>query len=127
VSSSPPLPVDLAALARRGPIKCLRHDPWSTGEELRDARVFDDASLVITGRLHAALPAVARGVPVQFYGERHWPPDFQGHCWGSVRYTLLTYLGIDLDGTLPAEYPARALRTLDAAWTRWLAKVLGPA
>lgn len=127
LSSSPALQVDVAALAPRERIKLVRHDPGSPGEELRDARVFDRASLVITGRLHAALPAVARGVPVRFYGERHWHPDFQGHCWGRVRYTLLEYLGIDLDGSPEAEYPARQLRALNAGWADWLARVLDPA
>jgi hypothetical protein len=127
VSSSPALQVDLAPLAPPERIRYLRHDPWSRGDELGDARIFDEASLVITGRLHAALPAVARGVRVRFYGEPHWHRDFQGHGWGSVRYTLLDYLGIDRDGNANAEYPDRQLTILRGNCARWLAQVLGPA
>jgi hypothetical protein len=125
VSSSPVLRVDAATLAPAARIRYLQHEPGSAGQELVDAAVFDAASLVITGRLHAVLPAVARGVRVRFYGERHWHPDYQGHDWGRVRYSLLDHLGISPDGDPDRAYPATQVRALRDTCRAWLRVIVG--
>jgi len=70
---------------------------------------------VITSRLHAALPAIARGTKVRFYN----PRLSEAIDCGSNRYSLLEYLGIPLDGREATKYPAdqiTALRQNCAAW-----------
>ncbi len=47
---------------------------------------YGQADLVITGRLHGALPAIRQGTPVIFYGD---PSD--------TRFTLLNFLGLPIN------------------------------
>lgn len=47
------------------------------------AELYAQADLVVTGRLHGVLPAMAHGTPVLFYGDRN-----------DTRFTLLEHLGV---------------------------------
>jgi hypothetical protein len=125
ISSSPP--IELKGPDRPDPHRAryVKHDPWSAGEELRDAGVFEGVSLVLTGRLHGALPAIARGIRVRFYGREQWHDDYRKHLWGNVRYSLLSYLGIDLCGNDNPVYPAATIATLKESYRTWLRTALG--
>jgi hypothetical protein len=125
VSSSPPIRLEDVSRVGTAPVRWLKHDPWSPGEELRDSRVFDGAWRVITGRLHAALPAIARGIPVHFYGRQHWEPDYATPSWGDVRYSLLAHLGVSFDGKAEIPYPANVIRSLRRTCVGWLHGILG--
>ncbi|PYQ22117.1 MAG: hypothetical protein DMF79_06600 [Acidobacteria bacterium] len=120
VSSSPELAVDLAPLLHGRPVRYLRHEAGDRGEDPGGAEAFDGASLVVTGRLHAALPAIGRGVRVRFFGPDRWRADLRAYEWGTVRYTLLRHLGIRLDGAPNPDYPGAAIRRLRSSFTSWL-------
>lgn len=124
VSSSPELAVDLAPLLGGRRVRLLRHEAGEPGEDPAEAGAFDGATLVVTGRLHAALPAIARGVRVRFFGPERWRSDLRAYGWGAVRYTLLRHLGIRLDGAANGDYPGAAIRRLKSSWTSWLARVV---
>ena len=116
VSTSPEIdPTRLQFLAGQR-LRHVQHDPMSTGEELRDFGVFEKARLVVTGRLHAALPAIARGIPVKFYD-----------CWPSahrdIRFQLLDYLGVDRAGNEDIPYPGAKIESLKHAFRNWLRQV----
>jgi hypothetical protein len=123
VSSTPVLGVDVSALAAGAPVRYVKHDASSAGEELKDFSIFDDASLVVTGRLHAALPAITRGIEVRFYDQSYWHADYQSYTPGSIRYTLCDYLGLARDGRPVAIYPAAQLSALHEAYRNWAAVV----
>ena len=122
VSSSPELMLDYSFLDGRR-VRFIKHDSWSRGEELRDSSLFEGASLVITGRLHAALPALARGIRVRFYGQEYWHPDVKPYSWGNMRYSLLQYLKLDLEGNECSAYPAAQIRRLRDNCENWLLQV----
>lgn len=124
VSSSPELAVDLAALLLGRRVRLLRHEAGDPGEDPAEPGAFDGASLVVTGRLHAALPAIARGVRVRFFGPERWRADLRAYGWGAVRYTLLRDLGIRLDGAENRDYPVAAIARLRSSWASWLARVV---
>jgi hypothetical protein len=124
VSSSPELAVDLAPLVRGRRLRLLRHEAGEPGEDPAETGAFDGASLVVTGRLHAALPAIARGVRVRFFGPECWRADLRAYQWGAVRYTLLRHLGIHLDGAENRDYPADAIARLRSSWASWLARAV---
>jgi hypothetical protein len=125
VSSSPELNVDYCKYIGSRRVVYIKHDSSSTGEELEDYSVFAGASLVITGRLHAALPAIARGIRTRFYGPRYWAPYLRDYCWGDIRYSLLEYLGIGFNGDADLPYPIRKLQYLRNDFEQWLAQVIG--
>jgi hypothetical protein len=125
ISSSPRIELSPAERPDPARTRYIKHDPWSAGEELRDFDVFDGASLVLTGRLHGALPAIARGIPVRFYGREQWHDDYRKYSWGDVRYSLLSYLGIDLRGGDNPAYPRAAITTLQENYAAWLHRVFG--
>jgi hypothetical protein len=125
ISSTPPF--DFAQAPQGRTRRYLAHDPASPGENLLADHIFDDASLVITGRLHAALPAIARGIPVRFYDQRHWNVDYRTQQYGSIRYSLLAFLGVPLDGSEIRTYPATQIRALKRNWQAWMDRVISPA
>lgn len=125
VSSSPEIEIDYVNNFRGRRIRYIKHDARSDGEELSDYSLFDDASICLTGRLHAALPAIARGIRTQFYGRQHWHPDYRDCGWGGVRYSLLQYLGVPFDGRDDYAYPGRQLRALKAHFQDWMNQVFG--
>ncbi len=125
LSSSPVLRPECTAGVAKERIRLVSHDARSAGDPLQAFEIFEGASLVITGRLHAALPAVARGIRVRFYGEPYWHQDYRGYPWGSVRYTLLAYLGISADGRDDVAYPSAAVRALKDTHRAWVRKALG--
>lgn len=58
---------------------------WHALESLDQLeRIYSSASVVVTGRLHGALPALAMGIPIVFVTD-HW----------DSRFTLLEWLGIE--------------------------------
>ncbi len=73
-----PYEAKLAALV--GGIRTVKYE--SPGQFMGE---YARADLVITGRLHGALPAVREGTPVIFYGD---PAD--------TRFTLLRFLGLPI-------------------------------
>jgi hypothetical protein len=113
-SSSPALP---AALRADYPsARLIAHDADAPGADLCLPELFDDVSLVITSRLHAALPAIAQGIPVRFFS-----PRLAGSLTcGSNRYTLLEFLNIPLDGSSVGSYPTREIRQLKNNCAAWL-------
>jgi len=64
---------------------------------------YAHADLVVTGRLHGALPAVAHGTPVLFYGDST-----------DTRFTLLEHLGITVYSLSPELAEAAENRALTA-------------
>jgi hypothetical protein len=126
ISSTPPVDwADFGALDGRKR-RYLAHDRVSPGEDLLADRIFDRTSLVITGRLHAALPAIARGIPVRFYDQRHWHVDYRSQQYGSIRYSLLEFLGIPLNGSEARTYPAAQMQGLKQNCHTWIHRVIGP-
>jgi hypothetical protein len=111
----------------RGKRRYLAHDLDSPGERVCADGVFNGAALVVTGRLHAALPAIAKGIPLRFYDQRHWHPDYRSQHYGSIRYTLLELLGIPFDGQQPRDYPGKQMRALKRNWQTWMDRVLARA
>jgi hypothetical protein len=124
ISSSPELHVDYSEFVRGKTIKYIKHDFSSSGNEL-DYSLFAGATLVITGRLHAALPAIARGIRTKFYDPQHWNPYLRDYTWGSTRYSLLEYLGINFDGNDQTPYPIRQIQQLKNNFDQWLVQVFG--
>jgi hypothetical protein len=122
ISSTPPCSFPQLPPGRRR--RYIAHDTASPGDSLLAADIFDDASVVVTARLHAALPAIARGIPVRFYDQRHWDTDYRTQQYGSIRYSLLSSLGIPLDGNEAAAYPAPQIRALKHSWYAWMDRVI---
>jgi hypothetical protein len=60
-------------------VKVLEYSAYNLIKEI------DRSRLVVTGRLHGALPAIARGVPVMFL-----------NTFDDLRFSLLNYIGIEL-------------------------------
>jgi polysaccharide pyruvyl transferase WcaK-like protein len=119
ISSTPPIDLDLSEITSQ--IRYIAHDAKSPGEDILDPELFEGVSLVITARLHAALPAIARGIPVRFFS----PRLFGTLDYGSNRYSLLEYLGIPLDGKAPKKYPREQIHQLKNNCLAWLNSVLG--
>jgi hypothetical protein len=126
ISSTPPIEAAEVGLPR-GKRRYLAHDLDSPGERVCADGLFDGASLVVTGRLHAALPAIAKGIPVRFYDQRHWHPDYRSQHYGSIRYTLLELLGIPFDGREAREYPGKQIRALKHNCQAWMDRVMARA
>src|SRR5262249_39477185 len=105
-------------------VRLLRHEAGEPGEDPAETGAFDGASLVVTGRLHAALPAIARGVRVRFFAPESWRADLCAYPWGARRYTLLSHLGIHLDGAENRDYPGAAIARLKSSWASWLARAI---
>ncbi len=114
--------ISKVALPPGGIVRFVAHDARRPGEDLRRHDLFENASLVVTSRLHGALPAIARGIPVRFFDEGLLR-DAGDH--GSVRYSLLRMLGVPGDGSAPAAFPARGIRTLREQCASWLGRIAG--
>jgi hypothetical protein len=125
ISSTPPIDMAEADWPRRRTHRYLAHDLDSPGEPVTADGIFESASLVITGRLHGALPAIARGIPVRFYDQRNWHPDYRLQHYGSNRYSLLEFFGIPLNGGEAQDYPAAQIRALKRDYRIWVNRVLG--
>lgn len=118
VSSTPEVPRNNLSYGEH--FRYLAHDIGDPGENILSDGVFDHASLVVTSRLHAALPAIARGTKVCFYS-----PRLSGNRdYGSNRYSLLEYLGVPLDGRETAVYPATQLAALRRNCTNWIDRLI---
>lgn len=65
-------------IAQKADIEIFEYSP----EKL--LKLIDESKIVITGRLHAALPAIASGVPVYFL-----------NTFEDIRFSLLNYIGVD--------------------------------
>ena len=86
-------------LAKRWRVSVLVHEPYErkVARLIKGVRLVEfaspeqymgeyrDADLVVTGRLHGALPAVRHGTPVLFYGDP-----------GDTRFSLLSHLGLPI-------------------------------
>lgn len=86
--------------ALQPPFACPRPVRWvnlETAWQLR--QIYRGASLVVTGRVHGALPAIAMGVPVIFFG-----------AYRDSRTSLIDHLGIE---QLPPD-PDPILRRIEA-------------
>jgi hypothetical protein len=94
-------------------VRYISHDVMSAGDNILEDCVFDRANLVITSRLHAALPAISRGVKVKFY----WTD------YGESRFSLLEFLGIPLNGEIPSVYPSTQICTLRRNCVAWIRRV----
>jgi hypothetical protein len=126
ISSTPPLDLEDVEVAPMCKRRFLAHDNSSPGESLLGDRIFQRTSQVITGRLHAALPAIARGIPVRFFDQRHWDSDYRSQQYGSVRYSLLEFLDIPLDGRQAELYPGPQIQVLKHNFRAWIDRVFGP-
>ena len=106
ISSTPPLELEGLNIDQRLQRRYLAHDVDLPGEPLTERGIFRNASVVMTGRLHAALPAIAQGVRVRFFGQHDWHPDYRTQDYGGIRYSLLQHLGIPQDGSYLETYPS---------------------
>jgi hypothetical protein len=95
-------------------VRYISHDTMSSGDDILEDGTFDRANLVITSRLHAALPAISRGIKVKFY----WTD------YGDSRFSLMEFLGIPLNGELPSVYPRMQIRVLRRNCVAWFRRVL---
>jgi hypothetical protein len=123
ISSTPPLELEGLDIDRRLQRRYLAHDADSPGEPLTEPGVFRNASLVMTGRLHAALPAIAQGVRLRFFGQRYWQAGYRSQEYGSIRYSLLQHLGIPLDGSESQIYPTAEIKALKRNCQGWIESV----
>jgi hypothetical protein len=121
VSSTPELDPRLASFSHDAGIRYVSHEASTPGWDLNRPDLFEDVGLVITGRLHLALPAIAQGIPVRFYGPQYWRNEATRHAAGPSRFSLLNHLGQSIHGDMAATYPAeqiREFRTQLHAWFR---------
>ena len=95
-------------------VRYISHDASSPGDNILADRIFEKANLVITSRLHAALPAISKGIKVKVY----WTD------YGESRFSLLEFLGIQLNGELPSVYPRMQIQFLRRNYAIWLRRVL---
>ena len=114
VSSTPNLTGWKSDLLVNRSIRYISHLAGAPGDDLPEDRIFNGASLVITSRVHAALPAIARGIRVKFY-KTHY---------GESRFSLLEFLGIPLNGEMPSIYPRMQIQVLRRNYIAWLRRVL---
>jgi hypothetical protein len=59
--------------------------------------------------------------------QRHWHLDYRTQQYGIIRYSLLSFLGVPLDGSEVRTYPATQIRALKHNWQAWMDRVIGPA
>lgn len=105
-----------------GKAQMISHYDNFIGLDLRLPGLYDSAALVLTTRLHAALPAIARGIPVKFCDLSLYA-GLRGN--GSTRYSLLEYLGIPLNGDRSDlhPYPGLRIRELKEDLALWLSHI----
>jgi hypothetical protein len=117
--SSTPILRELFIEDLPGELRFVSHEFGAPGRDLRTHGLLDAAQLCITGRLHLALPAIARGIPVRFFGPRHWVDERIVRTAGPSRFSLLEFLNISTDGILPKDYPTEQISELRSALQTW--------
>lgn len=120
MSASPALQADAFSPFASNTIKWVRHEPDDPGEDIDSDTLFDDVGAVVTGRLHLALPAIARGLAVRFFGPNYWMNANAGRAAGSTRFSLLEHLGVPTNGRETQVHTDIALSSLADGWRRFL-------
>lgn len=99
--------------------RLVRHEPGVAGMDVRSPHLFQGVSACLTGRLHLALPAIAKGIPVRFFGPEYWADERAAKAAGPTRFSLLRFLGLSLRGEPAAPYPQEELAFIRASFNAW--------
>lgn len=123
-SSTPELDLQEGLYRSVGPARWVRHEPGENGVDIMAPELFDGVRLAVTGRLHLALPAIARGIPVAFFGPDHWRHQPMRQAAGRTRLTLLEWLGVPLSGEISSVPSAPKVDVLKANFDEWIGAFL---
>lgn len=118
ISSTPRIHT-LSQLGWSNEIQYVRHEPSTPGKDIREQDLFNNVRLCITGRLHLALPAIAKGIPVRFFGPSYWLDERVRLSAGLSRLSLLKFLKISMEGELSEMYPTEELDYLRTEFQKW--------
>jgi len=118
-SSTPQIQLPPDLLPTLHPIRYVRHEPADEGTDVTSPDLFQDVRMTVTGRLHLALPSIARGIPVRFFGPEHWVDPKVRNAAGPTRLSLLEYLGVSLSGELSTIRSLGNVQGLHAAFDSW--------
>lgn len=103
-----------------GRVRVVRHQPGERqAEDARSPGLFDGVRMTVTGRLHLALPSIARGIPVRFFGPDHWMDAKVRRAAGSTRFSLLDYLEVPQSGEVANHHPGEQIQHLREAFQHW--------
>ncbi|MCB1504822.1 MAG: polysaccharide pyruvyl transferase family protein [Hyphomicrobiaceae bacterium] len=114
VSSTPPLDISHLAADRVENVELISHVAGLPGRDICEEDLFEGVTCVYTGRLHAALPALAQGIRVRFFAP----------SYGRSRFSLLEFLGVSLRGDSPCIFPATQIAFLKRNCANWIRGVL---